>query len=114
MAIDICFERHGNEITKRGRCTVSGKEFMVIVLAEEWRRWKDGANPKHAFKSLNADELRFLISGQTPLEFSARTPVWGQSERERRNARPATINRNLWIPSTKPHARSSLTEVIRP
>jgi hypothetical protein len=52
--------------TFSGPCQVTGKPFVVTVLAEELWAYRQGAMAQDAFKSLTNAEREFLISGTSP------------------------------------------------
>ena len=51
--------------TFTGPCVVTGKQVSVTVKAEELYAYRRGALIQDAFKSLNADDREFLMSGMS-------------------------------------------------
>jgi len=51
-------------------CQVTGKEYIVSVPIEDYRKWKEQkVLIQDVFPHLTADQREFLISGFTPEEF---------------------------------------------
>lgn len=53
-------------IQKKTKCPWCGKENIVKVKEEDWKRYKNGELIQRAFPYLNGDEREMLITGICP------------------------------------------------
>jgi hypothetical protein len=56
------------QLTVFKKCSITQKEFSVVVDHQCWKEWQDGKLIQDALPSLTPAEREFLMSGLTPAE----------------------------------------------
>jgi hypothetical protein len=52
-------------------CSITGEVFAVVVLLQDFDRWKEGTYAQDVWPHLDAPTREFIISGITPAEWDA-------------------------------------------